>query len=102
MDDIRIKTLGMGQLSPDIKERKSENSAESEKSFFDTLKESIKKVNDLHIEADESVKDLVLNNKQDIHQTMIALEKADISFQLMMQVRNKIITAYEEIMRMQV
>jgi len=39
---------------------------------------------------------------QDIHNTMIAIEKADLTFQLMMQVRNKIISAYEEIMRMQV
>jgi flagellar hook-basal body complex protein FliE len=39
---------------------------------------------------------------QDIHNTMIAIEKADLSFQMMMQIRNKIINAYEEIMRMQV
>jgi flagellar hook-basal body complex protein FliE len=39
---------------------------------------------------------------QDIHNTMIAIEKADLTFQLMMQVRNKIISAYEDIMRMQV
>jgi len=39
---------------------------------------------------------------QDIHNTMIAVEKADLSFQLMMQIRNKIISAYEEIMRIQV
>jgi flagellar hook-basal body complex protein FliE len=36
-----------------------------------------------------------------LHETMIALEKADVSFQLMLQVRNKIVGAYEEIMRMQ-
>jgi len=38
----------------------------------------------------------------DISSTMMAIEKADLTFQLMMQVRNKIISAYEELMRMQV
>lgn len=39
---------------------------------------------------------------QDIHRTMVALQQADVSFQLMMQVRNKLVTAYEEIQRMQI
>jgi flagellar hook-basal body complex protein FliE len=38
---------------------------------------------------------------QDLHTTVIAMQKADLSFQLMMQVRNKIVEAYQEIMRMQ-
>ena len=39
---------------------------------------------------------------KDIHGTMIALEKADISMRLMLQIRNKLVSAYEEVMRMQV
>ena len=39
---------------------------------------------------------------QDLHTTVIAMQKADLSFQMMMQVRNKIVQAYQEIMRMQV
>jgi flagellar hook-basal body complex protein FliE len=39
---------------------------------------------------------------QDLHNTVIAMQKADLSFQMMMQVRNKIVQAYQEIMRMQV
>ena len=53
-------------------------------------------------DADREVEKLAKMETQDIHNTMIAIEKADLSFQLMMQVRNKIISAYEEIMRMQV
>jgi len=37
-----------------------------------------------------------------LHDTMLALEKADLSFRLMMQVRNKIVEAYQEVIRMQV
>ena len=66
------------------------------------LTESIDKVNDLQKQADTAIDDLVIGNNKDIVQTMITMEKADISFRLMMQVRNKILQAYEEVMRMQV
>ena len=71
-------------------------------SFSDVLKDSINKVGELEKEANEQAEKLVKMEGQDIHNTMIAVEKADMSFQLMMQIRNKIINAYEEIMRIQV
>lgn len=79
--------------------------AESEKdkgSFKKIMMESIGNVNRLQQEADKASHNLVTGQETDIHSAMIALEKADVSFQLMMQVRNKIIAAYEEIKRMQV
>lgn len=71
-------------------------------SFGDVLKDSIKKVSELEKDADKEVEKLVKMENTDVQSTMIAIEKADLSFQMMMQVRNKIISAYEEIMRMQV
>jgi flagellar hook-basal body complex protein FliE len=71
-------------------------------SFGDVLKDSIKKVVELEKEADKEVEKLVKMENTDVQTTMIAIEKADLSFQTMMQIRNKIISAYEEIMRMQV
>jgi flagellar hook-basal body complex protein FliE len=71
-------------------------------SFADIIQKSIEKVNDAHIDADKMASDLATGKNVDIHQTMIALEKADISFQFMMQVRNKLVSAYQEISRMQV
>lgn len=71
-------------------------------SFADVLKDSISKVSELEKDANQQTENLVKMEGQDIHNTMIAVEKADMSFQLMMQIRNKIITAYEEIMKMQV
>ena len=68
-------------------------------SFVGTLNDAIGEVNRLHEEADLAVKELSSGQETDIHNTMIALEKAEISFQLMMQVRNKIISAYETVMR---
>ncbi len=68
------------------------------KSFGETLNGALNEVNALKREADQAVKDLATGGGN-IHETMIAMEKASISFQLMMQVRNKVITAYETIMR---
>jgi len=71
-------------------------------SFSESLKESLNEVNELKKIAKESITDLATGKDQVLHQTMIAVEKADVSFKLMMQVRNKILSAYEEISRMQI
>jgi flagellar hook-basal body complex protein FliE len=71
-------------------------------SFSEVLKDSIDKVGQLEKEANEQTEKLANVGTQDVHNTMIAVEKADISFQLMMQIRNKIIDAYQEIMKIQV
>jgi flagellar hook-basal body complex protein FliE len=73
-----------------------------ESSFLDTLKDSIKRVGELEKEADKEVEKLAKMESDDVTSTMMAIEKADLTFQLMMQVRNKIIDAYQEIMRLQV
>jgi len=69
--------------------------------FQKILNDSIGEVDRLTKEADRSVQEMALG-KVDIHEAMIAMEKANIAFRLMVQVRNKMIGAYEEIMRMQV
>ena len=69
-------------------------------SFGKMLAHSLKEVNQLKLDADEAINDLAAGKQNDIHQTMISLEKADVAFQLMMQIRNKIIAAYETVMRM--
>jgi len=70
-------------------------------SFGNMLARSLEEVNRLQITADEAIEDLEAGKQKNIHETMIAMEKADVAFQLLMQVRNKIISAYETIMRMQ-
>jgi len=70
--------------------------------FTDSLKESIEKVNELQTKAHQAMENLASGRSQNIHETMIAIEQAEISFKLMTQVRNKILSAYQEIMRMSV
>ena len=73
---------------------------QSPESFGDLLKRSLNEVNQLKLEADEAINNLAAGEQKDIHQTMIDMEKADVAFQLLMQIRNKIISAYETLMRM--
>lgn len=71
-------------------------------SFGEMLKNSLNEVNDLKKNAGRSIKEISYGKEKDIHNTMIAMEKASVSFQLLMQVRNKIVSAYDEIKRMQI
>jgi len=70
-------------------------------SFGKLLSEAVQQVNDVEKTSQGELQRL-LGNEADLHTVMIALEKADLSFQLMMQVRNKIVAAYQEIMKSQV
>jgi flagellar hook-basal body complex protein FliE len=76
--------------------------AQGATSFKDVLADAIGEVQRLQTEADTSIRQLVAGEIKDVTETMVAVEKADVSFQSMMAVRNKIVAAYEEIMRMQV
>ena len=71
-------------------------------SFKEVLSDTISEVQRLQDEADTTIKKLVSGEIKDVTEAMIAVEKADVSFQTMMLVRNKVVAAYEEIMRMQV
>jgi len=69
--------------------------------FGATLKNALQRVDQLQQDSDASSAQLVQGDRQDIHNVMIAVEKADIAFQLMMQVRNKIVNAYQEVSKLQ-
>jgi flagellar hook-basal body complex protein FliE len=68
--------------------------------FVDTLKQAVSQAEGLQTQADKQVEGLLNGEGNDVHSAMIAVEKANLSFQLMMQVRNKIVDAYQEIARM--
>lgn len=88
---------GVGQ-----KTQKVEQGAQGD-SFGNMLENALKEVNDLQNEANENIEGLTL--KKDgytPHSAMVALEKADVAFQLMNAIRGKIIRAYEEVIRTQV
>ena len=73
-----------------------------EGNFQTHLKQALGEVNELTQQADHAIRQLVGEGKGDLQETIVAMEKADVSFRLMMQIRNKILEAYQEIVRMQV
>jgi len=71
------------------------------KGFNDLLKEAVEEVNKLQMEVGETMEKLAVGEGEGIHEAMVALEKAGVSFRMLMQVRNKVLATYQEIMRMQ-
>ena len=69
--------------------------------FREVLDSAISDMQQLESQAEAKVAGVLSGNGNDVHSALIAVEKADLSFQLMMQVRNKIVSAYQEISRMQ-
>ncbi len=69
-------------------------------SFGDLFKEAVLRLDQLQKEADGAAVDLATGGSVDIHDVMIAFQKADLGMQLAVQVRNKLVEAYQEIMRM--
>lgn len=101
--NIGAITPGRIEIDPSTMRTPASSSTPVEgKSFKDVLADSIGEVQRLQNEADTTIKKLVSGEIKDVTEAMVAVEKADVSFQTMMSVRNKIVAAYEEIMRMQV
>jgi flagellar hook-basal body complex protein FliE len=76
--------------------------AASEASFGRVLADSLRQVNALQQEADTAIQSLATGGPVTLHDTILAVQKAELSFKLMLQVRNKIVEAYQEVLRMQV
>lgn len=101
MVDFSIASLGSAAARTQSKTSADETSTLDGKSFGEWLNRSISAVNSMQQEADSAARELVSGDSKDIHGTMIAMQKADIALNLMLEVRNKIISAYDEIKRMQ-
>jgi flagellar hook-basal body complex protein FliE len=96
--DQKSISIGSGQSS--IQSTGSSDAAG--KSFAATLNEAINSVNELQNDSNKAMQNLATGRTDNIAEVMISAEKADIALKLMVQVRNKIIDAYQEIMKMQV
>jgi len=69
--------------------------------FVKSLQDAMSEVGDLQNQADTRVNQLLTGNGQDVHSAMIAVEKASLAFDMMVQVRNKIVQAYQQVSGMQ-
>lgn len=98
-----INPASIKQLNPDniTNGNNSGNGSGQNDSFSNTLMGYIDKVNGTEVKADKEAEAIATGKSSNIHQAMIDMEKANDSFELMMQVRNKIVTAYNQIVNMQ-
>ena len=74
----------------------------SSASFKKVLMDNIEQVNQLQQDAQMAIEDLVAGRREDLDAVLIAKQKADIAFQTLLQVRNKLMDAYEEVKQMRV
>ena len=98
--------IKLPSIAPQVPGLKTGN--EDQKQVFDsgsinrTFEKLLQDVNQQQFNAEAKKIELLVTENKDIHGTMLALEKADLSMRLMLQIRNKLVSAYEEVMRMQV
>lgn len=79
-----------------------EPTEEQVKTFGELLVDALKKTNELQLESDEMNMALAAGRVEDISQVIVASQKAEIALNLTLQLRNRAVSAYQEIMRMQV
>lgn len=102
MDVLRLTPSGINDLSKISENLNSATPAEAQKKFTAFLKESIENVNAAQVQSDLVTEKMARGEQVDLHNVMITSQKASIMLQTTLEVRNKAIEAYQEIMRMQV
>jgi len=99
MNINEISGMGLTRVFAPESAKPAATASENAGKFFQEL---VGKVNEMQIQSDQAIQQLATGENRNLHETMIAVEKASISFQFMSQIRNKALEAYQEVMRMPV
>jgi flagellar hook-basal body complex protein FliE len=83
-----------------IEQKTGINEQQTGHGFKETVNNFINDVNDLQLKAGESIENFASGDVENVHEVMIAMSKAEVSFKFMMETRNKLVDAYKEIMKM--
>jgi len=70
--------------------------------FASALSEAIERVNGLQLASGAEIRRLLAGESEDVHRTMMAVQRAELAFEMLLEMRNKVVAAYQEIMRIQV
>lgn len=95
----------INKITGDIQQTVADPSKTAQKgnaSFDAAIKDALKAVSEVQDNADKAIEDFSKGNVKDIHTVVVAMEKADVSMQTLLQVRTKLLNAYTQIMNMQV
>ncbi len=90
-----------GLSTADLLGKSNAKTQTSSEGFADALKQSLNDVNDMQVAGEKAMSDLATGQVKDLHQAALAIDKAEISMKLMLEVRNKALNAYKEISRTQ-
>ena len=104
IDFSQVYSQGTQQAAKSVYSTYSSQQVERQKeaprlSFEDMLTQSIKKVNNLQLEADKKIRDLAIGDVEDISEVVLASSRADTALRLVMEVRNKFLDAYQALSR---
>ncbi len=98
MSIIPIGPLQNSKIDQNLEKPEKKNTV----NFKETVNNYVNEVNSLQIKAGESIENFATGKVENVHEVMIAMSKAEVSFKFMMETRNKLVDAYKEIMKMQV
>ena len=100
MEISSVTTGGIESLKhQNIKKLDGDNNGVS---FKNTLGSFVNDVNQMQLKADSAIEDFATGKITNMHEVMISMKKAEMSFQFLMETRNKLVEAYREVSRMQV
>ena len=102
VNPVSVSQIGTG--SPDSQSAKGVGNSEAEGSvsFRDVLEKSLGEVNNLQHIAEQKIQKFATGEVTDLREVMVAAEEANLAFQFTLEIRNKIVEAYQEISRLQV
>jgi flagellar hook-basal body complex protein FliE len=100
MDPLNLNPLSALKPLADLGLTANEGAVEGP-NFSAILKQALQEVDAAQHSAEQEVRNLMTGGSTDMHTAILAVQKADVSFQMMMAVRGKLIDAYREVMRMQ-
>jgi flagellar hook-basal body complex protein FliE len=97
-----ISINGLGPISPTGPTRPATRATGTGADFAALVKEQLERVSQMQSEADENVQRLLTGESQNLTEVFTATRKAEVAFSLLMEIRNKLIDAYEELKNMRV
>ena len=98
---MNIQSIGSSSLLNNIGMQSLEKNIDEKKSFSDVISNAINNVNEKQINADNSIESLIKGDDITMHEVMLSMQESQLSMQLLIEVRNKMGEAYQEINKIQ-
>ncbi|SCJ98157.1 Flagellar hook-basal body complex protein FliE [uncultured Clostridium sp.] len=98
---MNIQSIGASSLLNNTGMQSLEKNIDEKKSFSEVISNAIKNVNEKQISADNSIESLIKGDDITMHEVMLSMQESQLSMQLLIEVRNKMVEAYQEINKIQ-